>query len=158
MKKPRYGTHSATLKEAVMRSEGPMIEVGAGMHSTPMLLQISKETGRPLVTVERQREWTIPYVRRAVQLGIAYRTTAFLEIGVSAFQRFGVALVDGAADERAKAVEALLPKCDYIVVHDTEKLEDYPGLKEIMVRARFRYDVIDVEPWTTVVSDLEPWR
>jgi protein-L-isoaspartate O-methyltransferase len=157
--KLRYGTHREALAAAVARSQGPMLEVGAGAYSTPLLLEVVRATRRQLVTVERNSEWAAPYIRRAKQLGVhrRYHSTPDLLTGLEAFPHFGVALVDGAADERAKAVTALLPKCDFIVVHDTERLMDYPGLAEILQTVRFRKDFMEQEPWTSIVSDLVRW-
>lgn len=158
--KPRFGTHLAALTEACARSTGPIIEVGAGTYSTPALLEIAKASGRDLVTVERHDEWVTPFVDLAVQLGMLdrYHVTRDLETGLAAFDHYGVALVDGEAAERAPAVLALLPKCDYIVVHDTERLGDYAGLAEAIATARYRHDFTDVDPWTSVLSDVIEWE
>lgn len=116
-----------------------------------MLLDIAKASGRELVTVEHVAEWSpVPAAGHIV--------TSSLELGLAAFDHFGVALVDGPAAERAVAVLALLPKCDHIVVHDTESVADYPGLADALARCRYRHDFTDLVPWTSVVSDLVPWR
>lgn len=146
--KPRFGTHRKALTAAVSRTFGPIIEVGAGKYSTPLLLDLAKDSGitRTLVTVEHDPIWQPKEAKYHIVLDS-------LTDGVALFPRYSVALIDGGAQERAVALDLLLPKTDYLVVHDTERLQDYPGLAEVLSRVIFRYDFQDEEPWTSVVSD-----
>lgn len=144
------GSHRAVLREAVLRTQGPMIEVGAGRWSTEFLHGFTLPYFRHLVTVEHDPEWT---PRRFSK---RHHVTSSLEDGVALFPHFGVALIDGPSPERAYAVRLLLPKTEYIVVHDTESLDDYPGLEEMIDAAQYRRDYR--VPTTTIISAHREWE
>lgn len=143
------GSHRAVLLAACVRTQGPIIEVGAGTWSTPLLVDISRIHLRPLVTVEHNADW------RPKPSHELHQVTDSLREAIDSFPHFGVALIDGPAEERAPAIVLLLPKTDIVVVHDTDSVADYPGLREILERARYRHDF--PVPTTTVISDLVPW-
>lgn len=142
-------SHRGALQAACDRTVGPMIEIGAGTWSTPLLLEVAAREQRPLVTVEHNPDWS-------PQPQAGHIVTTSLAEGIATYDHYGVALIDGQANERARAVRLLLPKTDFIVIHDTESLNDYPGLRKVLNRVRFRRDF--PMPTTTVVSNLRDFR
>ena len=52
-----FGTHSRLLWSAAKASEGDILEMGTGTFSTTMLHNLTKVTGRALVSAETDSSW-----------------------------------------------------------------------------------------------------
>lgn len=128
-----WGSHLPYLRAAAEMVEGPVLEVGAGIYSTPFVAQ------RGSVTVETDPRWA----KWARSQGADVRSE--LPSG-----SFGVALIDGPEDTRAETIRALRGRVKVFVVHDTE----HPGYGYEPLLSSFtnRFDSSDL-PRTTVVSD-----
>ncbi len=157
----QYATHQEALVGAVMRTSGPVLELGAGDYSTPILHEICRAQGRALVTLEYRWEWLEKFDR--------FRSATHLLFHVKDWARadtidkqWSVAFVDHAPGERRKIeLERLrLSRTRYVVIHDTEPnpIAGY-GLEPVLARFKYRRDFSEKIPWTTVVSDdSEIWR
>lgn len=138
-----YGTHLPALMYALARTTGPVIEVGSGLFSTPVLHGYCFGGWRKLTTVESDplwREW------------MQERFTADWHQIVPAIPdgEFDVALIDGApASSRGPTIEALRSRCRLLVIHDTND----PGMGLDLSGFKWRRVWRDLAPWTDVVSD-----
>ena len=154
---PDYGTHHPILAAAVLATEGPIIELGCGHYSTPLLHQMSLVSGRRLVSTETDAEWMSLFTDMASDLH------TFQHVDPDGWGRFplegrmwGVAFVDCAPGEYRKiAIERLKEQAQLIVVHDTETDHgtgaDYQ-LEPVFARFPHRSDYKRYRPYTTVVS------
>lgn len=52
-----YATHQPVLIEAFRKTTGPVVEFGCGHGSTPLLHQLSLESGRLVVSIESDKAW-----------------------------------------------------------------------------------------------------
>jgi len=121
-----YGTHLPHLLDKVMRTSGPILELGAGEFSTP-ILEVFTEN-RLLITVESDPKWQ----PQAHMSHYVYNT---LEEVLKEHTRFSVALIDGPVETRRLALDLLVDKCEYLILHDTED-------------AQYRYELSRFkEPW-----------
>ena len=149
-----YGSHQAPLVAAVLRTTGPVLELGAGYGSTPILHEICAVQGRRLVTVDSDPAW----FRRFADLASPQHLLKHVpgegprvEEEIASEDRWAVVLVDHSPGERrGAAIAAAMPRADYVVGHDTEELgyEMEPALASFKYRRDFRKH----RPWTTVAS------
>ena len=132
-----YATHQRLLVKYMMQTTGPVIELGAGNYSTPILHEIAAAQGRPLTTVDNNPEWLNRF-----KLFEWERHTLTLLPSWDDFQAepCGLAFVDHAdppGHPRWIQVEKLLPVAGVIVIHDTE--DDLYGYARLIDQI----DVID---------------
>lgn len=152
-----YSTHLPYLLEAVRRTVGPVLELGAGNGSTPALHDVCTKAGRLLVTVDSDQLW----LNRYADLGSELHKFEFCSDPAETIQfldEWGVVFVDHAPGEtRGKAVERARDRAEYVVAHDTEDL-GY-NLEELLSTFKYRRDFRRSRPWTTVVSmTKEIWK
>lgn len=150
MKIDAWGTHLPLLVRAVVMTEGPVIELGCGLYSTPVLHALCAGK-RPLVSVESNPEWAARFSQ--------YERDGH-EIIVGDWREpvsrhaWAVALVDHApAADRAPAVRALKGRCRVIVCHDSE--HRLYGLEPALADFAHRVEWKRYAPWTTAVSDID---
>ncbi len=156
------GTHFPVLAAAVAGTEGPILELGCGHYSTPMLHQMGLLLNRRVVTVETDAAWMRLFEDMSSELHV------FKHIGENEWERYpiegrhwGVAFVDCKPGEYRKIlVTRLKDHATYIVVHDTETDHntgaDY-GLEPVFETFLYRSDYCRYRPYTTVVSDARPF-
>lgn len=141
------------LIKVVQMSEGPILEIGSGPFSTPLLHWLCHEKGRKLITYENVPD----YFKFAK--GFQSRNHRILFVKnweeIDAKKHWGVALIDHEPAERRRAdILKLKDNADYIIIHDTER-EDKYGFQKIWPLFKYRYDWKGCRPYTTVVSNFK---
>ena len=115
-----WSTHIHALSAAVQHSSGPILELGCGDYSTPLLHVLRGD--RLVVSAERDPAWYAQFVDLAAaghEVVLVSDWDAFLEIVKST--HWGVVFVDHSPGERRAAdLRLLAPRTDLVVVHDTE--------------------------------------
>ena len=132
-----YDTHQRLLVKHMMQTTGPVIELGAGNYSTPILHEIAAVQGRHLTTFDNNPDW----LNRFKIFEWEHHSLKLL----STWDEFhalpcGLAFVDHAdppQHPRWLQVQKLLPVANVIVIHDTE--DDLYGYAKLMDQI----DVID---------------
>lgn len=139
---PKVGTFMPGLRWVVSHYDGPILELGAGMFSTPYLHDQYK-AGRQLVSYEQDKIW-------ADEIRSRFDHPVYGSFHLIPEQRWAIVLVDCEGHNRQPYFDALKPLTEVFVIHDTQ----YPFVTEEDLNAfKFRYD-FDEEPRTTLVSDL----
>lgn len=151
--KKEYTTHIPTLIKVVQASEGPILEIGSGLFSTPLLHWLCHEKGRKLITYENNQD----YFKFAKRFQSRNHRIRFIkdweEIDTEA--HWGVALIDHEpAAQRRVDILRLKDSADYIIIHDTER-ESHYGFDKVWPLFKYRYDWKGCKPWTTVVSNFK---
>ena len=131
-----YATHQRLLVKYMMDTVGPVIELGAGNYSTPILHEIAGSQGRHLTTVDNNADWlnrfkNFEWERHSLKL-----LSSWDDFTVTT--EYGLAFVDHAdppAHPRWLQVLKLIPTAGVIVIHDTE--DDQYGYAKLI-------DLIDV--------------
>jgi len=156
-----YATHMAVLAACAMRAEGPVLELGVGFYSTPLLHVICAMRGLRLVSVDKVHAWLERFGRLrgpAHELRIASMPADAPDLAQSAW---GLAFVDNAQSERAPWIAALADRADLIVAHDTQVPMSY-GYETALAGFRHGYTYRPGReapgPWTTVVSNRVPLK
>lgn len=139
------------LIKTVQHTMGPVMELGAGTSSTPLLHWLCAETRRPLVTYERNPEF-YEYARK-----FRSRTHKIVLIdnwnNIDVKTHWSVVLIDQDID-RDKSAVLLKNSADFIILHDSEAEKVY-GYDNMWKYFKHRYDWKACRPWTTVVSNFK---
>lgn len=144
-------THNPMLIKTILISDGPVLEVGAGIYSTPLMHWLCKMLGRKLVTYENDPNF---YWFAKKFMSNEHRVKFIESWDKMDFNtHWGVVLIDHSPESR-RVVDLInfKDKADYIVVHDTEAKEEYNWGK-VWSHFKYRYTWKDCRPWTTVVSN-----
>lgn len=146
-------THNPMLIKTILISDGPVLEVGAGLYSTPLMHWLCKVLHRKLVTYENDPGF-YQFAKKFVSID---HRVKFIESWdkMDFSTHWGVVLIDHSPEER-RVVDLInfKDKADYIVVHDTEAEEEY-NWEKAWPHFKYRYTWKDCRPWTTVVSNFK---
>lgn len=133
-----FGTHRRVLKQALQRTSGPVLELGAGHESTPYLHEFCLEPQRHLVTCECDPVWHEKFVHLQSEWHeIILVSEDYASAPVHSFLWWSVALLDHTLELRKPDAIRLANHAEVVVIHDTEML-DLNGLESI-----FRWRKLD---------------
>lgn len=158
----RYSTFLPVLMEAVNRTSGDVLELGAGVFSTPVLHWMCKKGKRRLVTIENDEKW-FNFSRWRFRFGsnqpVQHRFV-FVKNWDDAERyinkEWDVVLIDHSPSERRIVeIEKLANLAKYIVVHDADSFQEKNyHYSKIFPLFKYRYDFTEVEPATMVLSNF----
>lgn len=157
-----YGTHFPVLAATVARTNGPVLELGMGDFSTPLLHLMCKN--RFLLSMESDRTWADKFMQFTTENHHISCTNEWekwlTQMSPNVF--WSVVLVDCApGEERHKLALRLKDKAQFIICHDSEK--DYgaggnymyekivPEFKHV---SEYRY----LRPYTLILSNFEKFE
>lgn len=119
-----FFTYQPVLYAAVMNSTGPILELGCGEGSTPLLHQLCKEQGRELITIDNNRKW---YDKYRHEYSEKWHRFIFADnwLGVLTDDQldleWGVVFVDQSPLEaRLMSMKLFSDSAKYIVLHDCD--------------------------------------
>jgi len=145
----RYGTHIPVLVKIMAQTKGPVLEMGCGFSSTPLLFWLCQEQGRQFISYENDEKWInkvgypITYVKDwdKAEIEKTHWSLAFLD------QRPG--------ERRYLDALRLKDKADFIVLHDSEpKMDIYYQYSKIYPSFKYRFDYTKFLPNTVVLSNF----
>ena len=152
-------THNIALAAAVAMTDGPILEMGCGHGSTPLLHQMALGMNRLLVSMETDADWLAKFQYLEDPL---HRLHLVTDWDAEPLERpWGVVLVDHAPGEHRRiAIRRLQNHADFLVVHDTETDHgtgaDYK-LEPVFESFQYRSDYRRLRPYTTIVSMTRPF-
>lgn len=152
---PTWGTHIPVLIRALEISQGPVLELGVGVWSTPVLHMMCENSRRMLHSYEDDPEWYK-----------AHRTFITKRHSVSHVERWervpiegthwGVVFVDHAAHRRAIDAWRARGVADYVMIHDSNAYNDrHYHYDRIYPAFKYRYNFRRLTPNTTVLSNFK---
>jgi hypothetical protein len=113
-KDPIYGSHLEPLLRCVFETNGPVLEIGMGYWSTPVLHIVCTALSRKLVSVETNEEWG-----QSLESEYPHTRMGLDSLGELAKSQWSVVFVDSEIGEnRAEIVKIFCQSADFIVVHD----------------------------------------
>jgi len=147
-----YATHIPVIASVIAHTSGPVLELGCGFGSTPLLHQMCLSTRREIVSCDSSTKW--------IDALSKYRNNGHHLISVDDWDKcevfdkeWGVVFVDHKPiRQRAPHVQRLMNKAQYIIVHDTDS--SLYGYEPVFDKFKYRYDYTELRPWTTVVSNF----
>ncbi len=151
----QFSTHNPMLIEYVQKTKGPVLEMGSGVFSTPLLHWLCLD--RELITYEDVPEF---YHFAHKFQSDNHRVRLIKNWGeVKADRHFSVVLIDHKASRNfRRGDDALRFKdcADYIILHDTEpESQKNYGYDKIWQHFKYRRDWKLCRAWTTVVSNFK---
>lgn len=158
----RYSTFLPVLMTVMETTNGDVLELGAGVFSTPYLHWICKRKGRKLLTIENDEKWfnfCRKYYQSSHRQPIRHRfvfTRDWDDIEKEIVKEWDVVLIDHSPSERRiEEIKKLANLAKYIIIHDADdnKERNY-HYSTIYKLFKYRYDFKDAEPATTVLSNF----
>ena len=152
----RLSSHNLLLIKALLMSKGDVAEVGAGTYSTPLLHWLTKGMNRKLITYENSEEFFLFAKKFQSRLHRIRKIDNWDDMDFK--KHWGVVFIDHAPGiRRFQDVINFKDTADYIVMHDTES-EQYKvyGYDKAWSYFKYKYDWIDGQPHTSVVSNFYP--
>lgn len=153
--KPSEGSHIPVLIKILSESEGPILELGTGLNSTPVLHWLCNETKRKIDSYE-----SIPMFHRiARNYENDYHKVHFIEDWdtLKIDQHWGVVFIDHWPGKRRNVeMERLSQNADYVIVHDTEPNSDWHyKYSNAFDKYKYRYDYTKAYPNTSIFSNFK---
>lgn len=148
-----WASHLPALLACVGSTHGPVLELGVGHFSTPILHALCGALGRRLVSVEADAAWADQFEKlRGPMHDIIVNPEYDDVLREVVAWHWGVAFVDESpgGERRAKSVRALLPVCEFVVVHDYWR-ENREAIAPLLVGA-MQFVTASYEPPTLVAS------
>ena len=125
---PGWSSHFPFLLKAVQNTTGPILELGSGLYSTPLLHWLCEEHGRKLLTLESNRQF---YSLLSIYSSPTHEIRLVRDWDKENFDEdWSVVLVDHRRERRAIDALRLKDNAQYIVIHDSEERH----------RKKFKYD------------------
>lgn len=161
-------SHQRSLLAAMMRTQGPILELGVGWYSTTLIHEVAQAQKRLALTLDNNAHWLAQF--KALESDLHYLELVewwgdVLKHTDRISRHWGVCFVDnGQPAEREYLARSLRTMVDVFVFHDTEEGHAYGydrllGLKPARQRGDhsefFRYIWTDScqQAWTTIASD-----
>lgn len=148
-----YGSHLPALVTCVMATTGPVLELGMGYFSTPILHEICKAQGRRLVSTESDAGFAPVFADFAADFH-ALKVYPH-ELPDSLFSEpWSVVLIDHSFERRRAADGARFKDAEFIVAHDYS----YPlnGVDGETIGDMFMALVAPLYPWHKICSKFMP--
>lgn len=152
---PGWASHLPVLIKVLQISEGPVLELGTGLYSTPVMHWLCLEAKRRLVSYEHEPGYFKLVARFAYGLHEITLINNWDDIPIET-EHWGVALVDHNPVARRKVEIARLANiADYVIIHDTEShMESETGYEAIYPLFKYRYNYRRQKPYTSVLSNF----
>lgn len=149
-----YGSHIPVLVKVMSISSGPVLELGSGYYSTPLLYWLCRAGGREFVSYEENEKWC-----EALRREIGFRPTFikdWLDVKIDHIH-WSVVLIDHRPAIRRKVTaNRLKNNADYIVLHDSEpEIDRFYRYTDIYPLFKYRYDYTKFKPHTVVLSNFK---
>ena len=169
-------THLPVLLAAVAQTKGPVLELGSGFYSTPVLHSVLVPAKRTLLTIECNEvdvQDGIDFFEMFKHLEGEYHKVRYeknwTNLYVISYLRmflWDVVLVDTApAESRVDLIKNLKGNAKFIICHDAEEWHDHEYHYSDVIplfKHCYRYDLgyckkLDKEPIETIVLSDEPF-
>lgn len=150
---PNFGTHIPVLIRVLQISQGPVLELGMGVFSTPLLHILCAKDNRLLISFESNQY----YFERHQEFKTDMHRINFVEnwdLAKIEDKKWGVAFIDHDPTSR-RHIEArrLTNVAEFVVIHDSEP-ERRCRYQDIYPLFKYRFDYKEFTPWTTVLSNF----
>lgn len=147
-----FTTHLPILASVISHTSGPVLELGCGFGSTPLLHQMCLSQKRELVSCDSSAKWIDALSR--------YGNNGHRLLSVDDWDKcevfdsnWDVVFIDHEPiTQRVKDLKRLKDKASYIVIHDSG--DPIYGYERILKDFKYRHDYKYLRPWTTVVSNF----
>lgn len=136
----------------MLMTDGPVMELGSGVFSTPLLHWLCHGKGRTLISYEDSEE----YFQFARKFRSRNHRVRFVKDWdqIDMGGHWDVVLIDHSIHRRSIDALRLKDSTDYIILHDSEAPELY-GYDKLYPNFKYIYHWKGCQAWTTVVSNFK---
>lgn len=149
------GSHLPVLIKLVLMTEGPILELGTGFFSTPVLHWLCAEKKRKLVSYESSPKYIEVAKNFLADFHEVHLVEDWAKIDIS--PHWSIVLIDhGPGEQRQVEFARVANNADYVVVHDSEPNNDkYYHFSKVAPLYKYRYDYDKLYPHTSVFSNFK---
>lgn len=146
-----WGSHLSPLLACVCATRGPVLELGIGHFSTPILHAVCENLGRRLVSVEDNEEWFSAFTKYSK----GSHVVVLKDYDAIATENWGVVFIDNSPGgiRRKTDFVRFIKSSDYVVVHDYE-LDNKEAIQPILDGGKINYVVYDEYRPPTLVASM----
>ena len=156
-----WGTHQTPLIAAIVHTSGPILELGCGDFSTPLLHAVCSVNQRTLLSADADKKW----LRLFLDLETPWHKFIYVPVfenpnnpqarewdQVGKDVHWSIVFIDHSpGSRRATDIQRLRTHTDIFVVHDTEK--PYKNYKPVLANFKYKFVYKRYKKQTTLVSD-----
>ena len=149
-------SHLPVLDRIMQTTDGPILELGIGMFSTPYLHWMCQDRGLEMESFEGDEKYYNYF--RTFRSDTHKMTLVEDWDKIDIDKHWGLVLIDHEQKRRALDAIRVAKWADYVVIHDTDwKREKYYGLRKqgVFDHYKYRKDFNQFEPHTTVLSNIK---
>lgn len=142
-----YSTHLEALVETAMTSKGPILELGCGHYSTPILAAIATAQERRLLVQASNAEWAAHFTEHADLELVDWKNWTPPE------GKWGMVFLDSeeAVRDRIKRLPVLAEVSEVVVMHDANVAMQNPDWKSLVAGYKEIRVYHKHVPWTVVM-------
>ena len=155
--KASEGSHIPVIIKVMQISNGPVLELGTGLNSTPVFHWLCNEMGRKMDSYESNRMFYRVAWNYENDFHKVYKIDNNDWDSLKIDQHWGVVFIDHAPGVRRNVeMQRVANYADYVIVHDTEAKSDwhYNYFKAFPLY-KYRYDYKLAYPETSVLSNFK---
>jgi len=153
-----WGTHIPLLASVIATARpGPVLEIGVGRCSSPMLVEMCRAMGRSLVGLDSSKEWAAEIEEIGYPTMAALADWALVDAWVRRDEWSVIFIDHGPAEARLPVLKACRGYAEFIVCHDAHNPGYLIGFDDYLDTFRFRSDYTLMAAQTSVVSDVRAY-
>lgn len=152
-----WGSHLPPLMACCAATSGPVLEVGMGDYSTPLLHSYCAAAGRLLISAETNLDWREKFRWCECPHHRLTDIKDYAELAIFSHQFFGVVFLDHSHGDR-RAGDAMLFKdnSEYILIHDAQADDVMRPLNPLLQHFPYQKIYERYFPHTIVLSAKRP--
>ena len=151
-----YGTYLPVLIKVVNNTDGPILELGMGMYSTPYLHWACKDKERELVSYDLNSEYFKVNKQYESDYHKVFLTEDWDKIEIE--RLWDIVFIDvSPAEQRKELAKRVARHAKFVILHDSDdnvdKLYRYSEIYNLF-KYKYRYNYLAVKPNTVVLSNF----
>ena len=156
-------SHLPLFLACIAATEGPVLEIGVGFHSTPIIHSLLGALGREFVSAESDQYW-IDVFKRDYECppddgGFSHQFLVDDDSTIKSLAEteWAVVLVDDSPGyPRCDNVKLFLPVADYVLVHDAQGEDIMGPMRPVIKDVKHQFMHKRFFPWTLALSNCKP--
>lgn len=154
--RPAGASHIPILVKVLGLSDGPVLEMGMGPFSTPILHWLCLDKKRQLFSYENNPRWFEKNKVFETNLHKVNFVEDWDKVDMDNIH-WSVVFIDHApSDRRIVDIKRIVNKADYVIMHDSGDYQDeHYRYSEIYPLFKYRYNYMRQKPYTTIVSNFK---
>ena len=122
-----FATHQIFLKHYIEQTKGDIIEFGTGYGSTPLIMEMIKNTKRKLISIENNLNWLnkmkeiYPENKQHIYYYVTDWEKDIIQIERNFKNDFSICFIDSSPwESRILAMNYFKDRVDYVIIHDVD--------------------------------------